>query len=257
MSSTRICLAVGVAGIAVLVSPVRASAGTPDPSAVLGKALVQGRGVTFTETEKSWIGDDRSDPTIFRTSGVVAFGKGRLTGASIKRVTKSGKTFRFLIAGGKTYARGGLWSDALPAGKSWAYSPDLAMRPYQASGQSIDVFDPAALRVVYATRSGQAMRQKVKGVAATRYSGIVTAKALCAVAAACREEFGKSSPVKIGWSLWVDGHGRIVRLTTQWARKPDRDKRVIGGGGQTDTYYARWGARVVVKAPPPAQVDAG
>ncbi|WP_182905943.1 hypothetical protein [Microbispora sp. H13382] len=254
MSCTRVCLAIAVAGTAVLVPTAQASAGTPGPAAVMSKALVQGRGVAFTETSKSWIGDDRSDATVFRNSGVLAFGRGRLAAASVKRVTTSGKTFRFLIVGGRTYAQGGLWSDSLPAGKSWVRSRDLRLEPYQASGQAIDVFEPATLRAVYATRSGGAVHQSVNGVPATRYSGTVTAKALCTVSAACREAFGKSSPVKIGWSLWLDGKGRVVRLTTQWSRRSDSRKGVAGGGEWTDTYYARWGARITVKAPPASRV---
>lgn len=252
MRLARICLSAGIAGVVAVAVPYgTAGAASPNPSGAMKKSLVTGRGVAFTETSKSWIGADRSDSTGFRVKGVLSFGKGRLAGGDITRVVAGGgKKFRFILAGGVTYAQGGAWTESLPSGKTWVRNSDLKMVPYQLSEQNVNIFEPAALQAMFATATGEPRRERVKGVSATLYSGTVSAKALCGVSAACREAFGRSSTVKISWRVWLDGGSRVIRLVTGWSQKTDAKRGVVGGGSRVDTYYTRWGARVVVKAPP-------
>lgn len=255
MAFSPACLVTAVASLATLTSPPQATLTTMiGPTAVLGRLLVPGHGVSISETSKVWTGDDPNKPTSkFQVRGVLAFGIGKPVAGEVTRVSVGGKRFTFRVVGDVTYGSGGVWSEMLPAGKTWARSSSLRLKPYQLSEQSVDIFEPATLHRVLTTRRTATPGQIVHGVPTTRYSGVVTTKSLCAVSLACREAFGKSD-VRISWWIWLNGRGQIARLITKWVRPKDSIGGVLGGGAEANTYYSGWGSRVVVKIPPADQV---
>ncbi|MEV6865791.1 hypothetical protein AB0M44_32940 [Streptosporangium subroseum] len=255
MALKRAFMVVASVSLVTLVSPQAALAAPADPVAVLQKLLASGHGVTISGTAKTWIGDDSSKPASkLSVKGVLAFDKGKLAAGEVTRVTASGNKFRFRVVGGVTYGSGGAWSDMLPAGKTWARSPILKFQPYELSEQNINIFEPLTLRKILTTTKSKTPHQAVRGVPATRYAGVITAKALCTVSAACRKGFGKSGDTRIAWQLLLDGRGRVVRLATAWTRAKNSAAGVPGGGSEVNTYYSGWGAKVVIKAPPAGQV---
>ncbi|MEV4093702.1 hypothetical protein [Streptosporangium saharense] len=235
--------------------PAQAATAPADPATVLRKLLVPGGGVVFSERSKTWLGEDPADPTTdFRIRGTLAFGKGTVAAGDVTRVTASGKKFRFRVAGGRTYASGGAWSDMLPKGKKWTRASALKYQPYELSEQNVNIFEPAALRRLLGSTKSTAPNQPNNGLTTTRYSGSVTTKALCAVSPACRKKFGRQVDIEIFWQLWTNDKGQVVQLLTKWTWA--KDENAVGGGSEVNTHYSGWGSRVTVKAPPANQVAA-
>ncbi|MFF4416590.1 hypothetical protein ACFYY8_29045 [Streptosporangium sp. NPDC001559] len=212
------------------------------------KLMTPGNGVTVSARWKFWLSDRPATTTVvLHTTGVLAFGKGRVVAADVTRLFAGGRKVRFRVVGGRTYASGGAWSDMLPQGKTWARSSILDYQPYEFSEQNINVFEPATLREILESARSD------RGTATTRYSGSITVKALCAVSPSCRSEYGKKVDADISWQLWANEKGQVVRLFTKWV-PAKKAKNPINGTTEIDTSYSGWGNRVSVSVPPANQV---
>ncbi|MGC5013717.1 hypothetical protein ACLQ2R_23390 [Streptosporangium sp. DT93] len=262
------------AATAVLSAPALAStahAQAADPITALKSQFKSGRGVTFTDTiktrrqQKTTVLGKRIGELQFDTSGVVAsdyttslrFKEGDLaflTETSGGEKTQADKQFEKLLAGmavpervirikKKAYISGGMFSQFMPADKSWLQYPGDTHGATGSLGQLVNVAEPATLKALLAHAT-------VKRT--STYTGKITYGELYKISPWFRAGAGVGAratlpphlrKAKIDWKLVLDGRGLPATLTASY-----------GSGATIHTAYGNWGAPVTITAPPADQI---
>ncbi|WP_327106474.1 hypothetical protein [Nonomuraea glycinis] len=224
------------------------SSAAPDPVQALKKQFRAERGVDFTEISRQGASTER-----LRRHAQVQFGSGGPVAAYVigrgvvddSRYKDLESEAGLIVAGHTLY----LSDSTLVKDKNWVglkYGAKLKAEPaYFTTAQTINVFDPAVLKV---TLKG-AKAKPVSG--GYFYQGDVTYAELSKVnksyyvldpEGVTRKANAKT---KIEWRLWTDGDGLIQRLSTKTLSTKGKVLERV------DTRYSDWGRWQII-APPAA-----
>jgi hypothetical protein len=225
-----------------------AQTAAPDPVQALKKQFRAERGVDFTEISRKGTSTERlrrHAQLEFGSGGPVAvyvIGRGVFDDPRYKDLESEAG---LIVAGHTLYAS----DSTLVKDKNWVglkYGAKLKAEPaYFATDQTINVFDPAVLKV---TLKG-AKAKPVSG--GYFYQGDVTYAELSKVNKSyyVLDPEGVNSKANakttIEWRLWTDGNGLIQRLTTKTLSAKGKVLERV------DTRYSDWGRWQII-APPAA-----
>ncbi|GAT71364.1 hypothetical protein PS9374_07055 [Planomonospora sphaerica] len=240
-----------------------------DPVVALGRQLVPGRGVRFSETvtSRSFSPGERTETFRYRITGAYRFGRtgiGR-TGVVASRMAQTidprslpaearddNAPLRLIVLRRAVYiaAEGFLPEGFLPRGKTWIRGESAGVF----SPQLINVLEPITLwgllRTTTGTRSG-----KLNGMPMTVYRGTISARRLYEVSPTYRKQTGdkprgQAGRMAIRWKLWQDARQRTRKLVTSYTDKtPGMAGRTVVSSTVT---FRDWGDRIVI-TPPPAR----
>lgn len=248
------------ASAVVVATPAFAYAAPADPVGALQKQFVEGRGVKVSETTRM-TSDGQDTGAVSRMTGVLQFGKSGVVASDITRRVKLDAATKKIVASdeegteslaalfsptryitvkGKTYAKGGAFSQDLPEGKKWV-SVEYAPEAGAGSSQVIDIFNKPLLKTL------------LKGAKSSKggvYKGAISVKDLIKATSGTAVK-GKLGKIKVEYQITVNGKQLITRVVS----KLTLDYGLLGTmATTTDTRYAGWGAKVSVVAPPADQV---
>lgn len=160
---------------------------------------------------------------------------------------KGTEPMQAVAVGSSVYTSGEAVSDLLPDDATWirvrhgSTYPNLALSV--ASRQTINVFDPAALKV---TLKGAKARAVPGGYA---YRGEVTYKELYQASPRYYGKLFGGAPGggKVSWRLWTDRGGLLTRLVSSESTRS-------GSSRSIDSRYSGWGERMFIAAPAGSEV---
>ncbi|WP_049556699.1 hypothetical protein [Nonomuraea sp. SBT364] len=224
-----------------------AQSAAPDPVQAMKRQFRAERGVDFTEVARLLGAETRS-----RRQGGIAFGPGGpvATYLSVRDVGVSAPEdeTRAVAGGDALYTTTDV---ALPKDKNWVVYryPEGQVRPeFWTTQQTIDVFDPASLKVTLKGAKGKAVsggyyfRGDVTYAELSKAAGGTYAIDVNGVNSKAKAK------AKVAWKLWTDSSGRIQRfMTTDISAKGAWLKSV-------DTRFSEWGRLQTIPLPSAEEV---
>ncbi|MCG5217275.1 hypothetical protein [Streptosporangium sp. KLBMP 9127] len=269
---------------AALVAPALATAtpasaqtaAGPNPADALKKQFKNDHGLRFTESVKTSLDGDVYITNLLK--GTYEFGKSGIAAADVTSRAKLSDEFldaleereddeeteslrqtvkmlttpmRIIALKGVTYLSSPVFTEQLPAGKTWVSSKGAAaMNPARISNQSVNVFEPRTLKGLLADAARKTNGGTVDGAKTTLYQGTITYAELYKLSPAFRGQHinklsAKAGKTKLAWQLWLDSKDLPRRVVTTISEKSDGMLSAV----RTDTRLSGWGVKVDLKAP--------